>query len=109
MSRAGQRPNSLEKKPVLGSPSWPWQRSLARTPRITLSTCWPQPAQVVLLHLRQVTGRHMPGTPRVGIDVSGVYTLGGIYVETGAATEPGDGIFWNLRAAARIASMPTTS
>jgi hypothetical protein len=51
----------------------------------------------------------MPGTPRVGIDVSGVYTLGGIYVETGAATEPGDGIFWNLRAAARIASMPTTS
>jgi hypothetical protein len=33
------------------------------TPRITWSTCWPQPAHVAFPHLRQVTCRHIEGPP----------------------------------------------
>jgi hypothetical protein len=35
------------------------QRWEVGTPAITWSTCWPQPAHVVLEQERQFTGRHM--------------------------------------------------
>jgi len=36
------------------------QRCAAGTPRMTSSTCWPQPLHVVLPHRRQLTAEHMP-------------------------------------------------
>ena len=44
-------------RPVAGA-TW-----AAGTPAITCLTCWPQPAQVVLPHLLQVTARHMMISP----------------------------------------------
>jgi len=35
------------------------QRLDVGTPRITWSTCWPQPAHVAFPHLRHVTCRHI--------------------------------------------------
>jgi hypothetical protein len=61
----GHRPNRREKKlPSLFSFTWPGHRSARRTPAITWSTCWPQPAQLALPHTLQVTCRHM-GSPLV--------------------------------------------
>ncbi len=55
------RPNSFAKKPlpVDFSCSCPRQRWEAGTPRMTWSTCWPQPAHVVLPHFLHVTARHI--------------------------------------------------
>jgi hypothetical protein len=55
-------------------------RSLDGTPRITASTCWPQPAQVVLPQLLQVTGRHI----RISSVCSGAVLSGLVLVEFGA-------------------------
>ena len=57
-------PNNLARNEVGGacgdaSVAWPSQRSARGTPRMTSSTCWPQPAHVVLPHFLQVTALHM--------------------------------------------------
>jgi hypothetical protein len=69
-----QRPKRRPKKPLLveeaedaedaedaddAEEAWPGQRWVVGTDRMTWSTCWPQPAQVVLPQLLQVAGRHM--------------------------------------------------
>lgn len=61
-----QRPKILARNPppeALCSCACPEQRSARGTPRITASTCCPQPAHVVLPHWRQFTARHMFVTP----------------------------------------------
>src|SRR3546814_10392404 len=45
------------KNPVPGSWGWPAHRSARGTRARTWSTCWPQPAQVVLPHFLQEIGR----------------------------------------------------
>src|SRR5699024_5833285 len=58
--RAVQRPSSRAKNPGRAGSSWcPSQRWARGTSRMTRSTCWPQPAQVVLPQVRQVTALHM--------------------------------------------------
>ena len=52
-------PKSLAKNPVAGSFSWPWHRCDLGMPRMTWSTCCPQPDHVVLPHLRHFTAEHM--------------------------------------------------
>src|SRR5690625_1574480 len=58
--RAAQRPSRRAKNPgrvdSSGCPSQRWARG---TSRMTWSTCWPQPAQVVLPQVRQVTALHI--------------------------------------------------
>jgi arsenite-transporting ATPase len=56
------RLNNRDSRPPLwaaGSFSCPAQRWAAGTVRMTWSTCWPQPAHVVLPQVLQVAGRHM--------------------------------------------------
>ena len=55
----GHRPNRRAHSPPLSARSWPGQRSARGTPAMTMSMCWPHPAQVVFPQVRQVTARHM--------------------------------------------------
>src|SRR6476659_11243995 len=49
----------LQKPPDFSGLGWPGQRLEAGTPAMTWLTCMPQPAQVVLPQVLQVTARHM--------------------------------------------------
>ncbi|GAA3340302.1 hypothetical protein GCM10017714_19460 [Curtobacterium pusillum] len=53
-------PNRREKNPPEDGSFWcPWHRCDFGTPRITWSTCWPQPAHDAFPHFLHVTARHM--------------------------------------------------
>src|SRR6478609_7872403 len=52
--------------------AWPGQRWPAGTLRMTWSTCWPQPAHVVLPQVLQVAARHMVVSPQVPVIPIGV-------------------------------------
>ena len=72
MAAAGQRPKRRAKKPdgfgaeAFSEAEWPLHQFDAGTVRLTWSTCWPQPAQVVLPQTSQVTARHMMRVLSVG-------------------------------------------
>jgi len=58
-----------------------WQRLDFGTPAITWLACWPQPAQVALPHLRQLTCRHIGRSSwRVYRDNEPYYTPGGLLI-----------------------------
>src|SRR5690625_2188378 len=64
-----QRPRRRAKNPPRDSSfAWPGQRTRWGTFFMTWSTCWPQPAQVVLPQIRQVVARHMMVSLRAGED-----------------------------------------
>lgn len=51
---------------AFSSGEWPGQRWPEGTLRMTWSTCWPQPAHVVLPQVLQVAARHMVVSSKSG-------------------------------------------
>src|SRR6478609_3046170 len=81
--------------------AWPGQRWPAGTLRMTWSTCWPQPAHVVLPQVLQVAARHM------SISLVDIYPWGYAFTttiaESGRASKPA-----RRRGAARRRGVPSS-